>query len=107
MKRITIFLIFLALVLVSSTSKAEELIIHLKSGNSIHVKYDGVIQGVTFQGEGDAITGISMPQATIQPAVHQTRTSKSASAASSKDEKDKKKKGTFFRLKWAKPIDDY
>ncbi len=107
MKKITFFLIFLALVLISKTSQAKELIIHLKSGNSIHVKYEGVIQGVTLQGEGDAISGISMPQATIQPAVHQSRTSESASGESSKDDKEKKKKGGFFRLKWAKPIDDY
>ncbi len=106
MKKIIFFFVFLILVLVSNTSKARELIIHLKSGNSIHVKYDGVIQGVTFEGKGDAISGISMPQAMIQSELHQAEVSGPVDADSHKD-KEKNKKRSFFRLKWAKPIDDY
>lgn len=97
---------------------AEELVIQLKSGNTIKVRYEGAIQGVSLDGKTDGIEGFRIEGQA--PMAKQGTTGVQAQAASSstaaqpvnvegarqpvkqpetKDSKD----GWFYKLKWAAP----
>lgn len=100
-------ILFLLLVLLSSgAAHAEELVITLKSGDTIVVQYTGVIQGVTMKGTTDAIAGISMPQAATPSQTANQQGSGKNQAAVSPDDKGagKAKDAEGIRFKWAEPI---
>ncbi|NDY43010.1 hypothetical protein G3N55_09170 [Dissulfurirhabdus thermomarina] len=89
---------------------AEEMVIRLQSGNSIRITYHGLIDQVTFEGKGDAITGVVLPQ---PPDRHPEEGGGPAAGVSGEGRAPEKGKGEkaggerWIRLKWAKPIDDY
>ena len=94
------------------TAFSEELVIKLRSGNSISIKYTGTIQDITFHGDSDAITGIVLPQGITGIAPHRVEQPGPEAAAArpaepeeTKENRDSKKKG-WFRLKWAEPKDE-
>lgn len=118
MKRCGTILLFVLLVCTQMVY-AEELVVQLKSGNTIKVKYEGAIHGVTLEGTTDGIEGFRIEGQA--PAAQQRTTGVQSQAASSstaaqpasveggrqpvkqqtetKDSKD----GWFYKLKWAAP----
>lgn len=109
-----------ALSLSAQTVCAEELLIQLKSGNTIKVTYDGTIQGVALDGKADAIEGFRIegrkpvvqsqavtttPQSSgsaAQPAVASAAPAEGAKAVKQESAKDSND-GGWFKLKWAPP----
>lgn len=102
MKKIILF-VLLGLI-PSSTAFAEELVVHLTSGNAVVIQYTGAIQGVTFQGKTDAIAGLDMPT-TTKPAARAQQSATEKQAVNSHPEQIEAKNGKerWFRFKWAEP----
>lgn len=103
MKKIILF--FLLGLIPSSTAFAEELVVHLTSGNAVVVQYTGAIQGVTFQGKNDAIAGLDMPT-TPKPAMaraQQPVAEKQTVTSQPEQVEAKNGKERWFRFKWAEP----
>ena len=99
----TILFVVLGLIL-SSTAFAEELVVHLTSGNAVVVQYAGTIQGVTFQGKTDAIAGLDMPTATKSAAnAKQPAAEKQTVNCQPEQVAAKKEEGRWLRFKWAEP----
>lgn len=98
MKKIILF-ILLGLI-PCSTAFAEELVVHLTSGNAVVIQYTGTIQGVTFQGKTDAIAGLDMATAARvqQPVVDKQTSSPQPEQVEAKNGKER-----WFRFKWAEP----
>lgn len=88
----------------SSTAFAEELVVHLTSGNAVVIQYTGTIQGVTFQGKTDAIAGLDMPSAS-KPAARAQQPAAGKQPVNSQPEQIEAKNGKerWFRFKWAEP----
>lgn len=106
MKKI-IFFALLGLI-PSSTALAEEMVVHLTSGNAVVIQYTGTIQGVTFKGKNDAIAGVEMataakpaPAATSQPVIE-----KQAVGSQPEKVESPKEAGSGIRFKWAAPIEE-
>ena len=99
----TILFTLLGLIL-SSTACAEELVVHLTSGNAVVIQYTGAIQGVTFRGKTDGIAGMEMPTA-AKPAASTQQPAAGKQAVNPQPEKAeaKKEEGKLFRFKWAEP----
>ena len=104
MKKISLFI--LISLIASSSAYAEELVITLKSGNSIVIQYSGTIQGITMNGTTDGIAGINMQtpaadgidnsgQNTIQKQTPPPQMEKPTA-------RNEEKSGVRFR--WAEPI---
>lgn len=94
----TILFLFVG-VLSAGVAGAEELVIQLKSGNSITIQYTGAIQGVTWNGTTDGIAGLSMPTpAQAGTALGQTKAAPPSAAA-----EGKKADGSGIRFRWAEP----
>lgn len=104
MKKIILF-VLLGLI-PSGTAFAEELVVHLTSGNAVVIQYTGAIQGVTFQGKTDAIAGLDMPT-TAKPVGknQQPVAEKQTSPPQPQPEQVEAKNGKerWFRFKWAEP----
>lgn len=101
MKKTVLFLV--CSVFVFGTANAEELVIQLKSGNSITIQYSGAIQGVIWSGTTDGIAGLVMPPP-ANTAVGQTKTAQQpASPASAVKAEEKKTDGSGIRFRWAEP----
>ncbi|MCX5875571.1 MAG: hypothetical protein NT087_04595 [Deltaproteobacteria bacterium] len=102
MKKIILF-VLLGLI-PSSTAFAEELVVHLTSGNAVVIQYTGAIQGVTFQGKNDAIAGLDMPT-TTKPAARAQQPVAEKQAVTSQPEQVEAKNGKerWLRFKWAEP----
>lgn len=102
MKKIILF-VLLGLI-PSSTAFAEELVVHLTSGNAVVIQYTGAIQGVTFQGKTDAISGLDMPT-TSKPATKAQQPAAEKQPVNSQPEQIEAKNGKerWFRFKWAEP----
>jgi len=106
----TILFALLSLIL-SSTAFAEELVVHLTSGNAVVIQYTGTIQGVTFQGKTDAIAGLDLPTAAKpaarieQPATSAQQPVVEKQTANPQPEQVEAKNGKerWFRFKWAEP----
>ena len=88
----------------SSTAFAEELVVHLTSGNAVVIQYTGTIQGVALQGKTDAIASLDMP-ATAKPAAkaQQPVVEKQTSSPQPEQIEAKNGKERWFRFKWAEP----
>jgi len=99
----TILFVLLGLI-PSSTAFAEELVVHLTSGNAVVIQYTGAIQGVTFRGKTDAIAGLDMPT-TAKPATktQQPVADKQTSSPQPEQIEAKNGKERWFRFKWAEP----
>lgn len=99
----TILFVLLGLI-PSSTAFAEEMVVHLTSGNAVVIQYTGAIQGVTFQGKTDAIAGLDMPT-TAKPATKAQQPTSEKQTVSSQPEQVEAKNGKerWFRFKWAEP----
>jgi len=99
----TILFVLLGLI-PSGTAFAEELVVHLTSGNAVVIQYTGAIQGVTFQGKTDAIAGLDMPT-TSKPAAKtgQPVAEKQASPSQPEQVEAKNGKERLIRFKWAEP----
>jgi hypothetical protein len=107
MKKAVLLLLFV--LLFGSSVCAEELTINLSSGNTIVVQYTGSIQGVTMQGTGDTIAGVSMPQAVTPPASVSRQGTGVEQTAGVQEEKGKsktKKETGGVRFQWAEPISE-
>ncbi len=96
--------------LMGGLGMAQESVIKRTSGNLVKVQYEGAIKGVSFHGSGDAIAGIVMPSATGETAkavshAAEQRASEAKDSVETGDESPKKK--GWFKLRWAKPVDDY
>lgn len=102
MKKIILF-VFLGL-LCSGTALAEEMIIQLRSGNTMVIEYSGAIDKVTLNGETDAIVGINMKRSSMdtvqEPRATPEPENQPARSAAGKDSGQEEK---WFRLKWAEP----
>lgn len=88
------------------TAFAEEMVVHLTSGNAVVIQYTGTIQGVTFKGKNDAIAGVEMSTA-VKPATAITRqpaTEKQDVNSQPEKVEAKKEKGGGIHFKWAEPI---
>jgi hypothetical protein len=99
----TILFVLLGM-LPNSTAFAEELVVHLTSGNAVVIQYTGTIQGVSFQGKTDAISGLDMPTA-AKPAAKTQQPATEKQAVTSQPEQVEAKNGKerWFRFKWAEP----
>ena len=99
----TILFVLLGLI-PSSTVFAEELVVHLTSGNAVVIQYTGAIQGVTFQGKNDAIASLDMPT-TAKPAAKAQQPASEKQIVNSQPEQVEAKNGKerWFRFKWAEP----
>ncbi len=105
MKKTILFL--LCGVFAAGVAKAEELVIQLKSGNSITIQYTGSIQGVTMNGATDGIAGVSMtPAANAASAPAQARVpeQKAPAPSASPQAGEKKASGSGVRFHWAEPV---
>ena len=102
MKKTILFVLFG--LIASSPAFAEELVVHLTSGNAVVIQYTGVIQGVTFQGKTDAIAGLDMPT-TAKPTARAQQPATEKQAVTSQPEQVEAKNGKerWFRFKWAEP----
>lgn len=102
MKKIILF-VLLGLI-PSGTAFAEELVVHLTSGNAVLIQYTGAIQGVTFQGKTDAIAGLDMPT-TAKPAARAQQATTEKQTVNSQPEQVEAKNGKerLIRFKWAEP----
>lgn len=119
-----VFVLSACLLLCAQTVSAEELLIQLKSGNIIKVKYEGVVQGVSLDGKTDAIEGFRIegqrmsplaapsPNQALNQAPGQAQTAAVPAASGQpvsevKPAKPAEKKdageGGWFKLKWAPP----
>jgi hypothetical protein len=104
MKKIILFVLFG--LISGSTAFAEEMVVHLTSGNAVVIQYTGTIQRVTFNGKNDAIAGVDMPTA-VKPAmaiIQQPVTEKQDANSQPEKVEAQKEKGGGFRFKWAAPI---
>lgn len=96
---------FIALVgiFLPTLAGADELVVNLKSGNSLVIQYTGAIQGVTLQGNSDAIVGMNMAtkpaEAQVQPAGGQSLPEAQADPGTV----GKAPRGSGIQLKWADP----
>jgi hypothetical protein len=105
MKKTILFILFG--LISSSTAFAEEMIVHLTSGNAVVIQYTGTIQGVTMKGATDSITGVSMPQtATPAGAVNQQESGKKQTVMPQSEKKEVNTQETGIRFKWAEPISE-
>lgn len=101
------FVVLFALSLLPCIACADEMVVNLKSGNSLVIQYTGTIHGVTMQGDSDAIAAMNM---TAKPkkessASTSAQDEKSAGETGNKAEgKDGKEGG--MQLKWAAPIEE-
>ncbi len=103
MKKIIIF-ILLGLI-PSGAALAEEMVVHLTSGNAVVIQYTGAIQGVTFKGKNDAIAGVEMSTA-VKPATaitQQPATEKQDVNSQPEKVEAKNEKGGGIHFKWAEP----
>jgi len=103
MKKIILFIV-LGLI-PSTTALAEEMVVHLTSGNAVVIQYTGTIQGVTFKGKSDAIAGVDLPKA-VKPAMtvtHQPVTEKQDANTQSEKVETRQETGAGIRFKWAEP----
>lgn len=96
-------LIALLAIFVPALANADELVVNLRSGNSLVIQYTGAIQGVTLQGDSDAIVGMNMAtkpaDARVQPAGGQSLTEAQVEPGTG----DKAPRESGIRLKWADP----
>ncbi len=99
MKRL--LLLVVPLFLFCWTAQADEMVVHLQSGNDVLIEYTGTINRVTIKGDSDAITGMQMKHTTdkviaAEPAGH----------VADKTVKGEKEKGSKVKFRWAKPLDE-
>lgn len=97
--------------LAAASVYGSEMIVQLKSGNSIVIQYSGTIESVTLQGESDSIIGMKMNVARQQGVQQKTTVKKeenkvpavsiNASAVAMKEDSS-----SAARIKWARPIND-
>jgi hypothetical protein len=100
------FLFILLGLIPSTTVLAEEMVVHLTSGNAVVIQYTGTIQGVTFKGKSDAIAGVDLPTA-VKPAMTVTQqpvTEKQEANTQSEKVGTQQETGAGIRFKWAEPI---
>ncbi len=98
--------------LAAGTVYGSEMIVQLKSGNTLVVRYTGNIESVTLQGDSDSIIGMEMHVAEQQQDVQQKTTvsreensvpvATTTAGAVVRGEKS----SSSARIKWARPIDD-
>ncbi|MEF3168810.1 MAG: hypothetical protein K6360_05680 [Deltaproteobacteria bacterium] len=97
--------------LLSGIAFSEEVVIKLKSGDSISITYTGAIEDISYHGDKDGIAGIvnkSSPKAIHEAGPSQDNNALNAKKTSEeKDTATEKKKGWGLRLKWAEPKDEY
>lgn len=98
----TILLLLCSMCVAAGTANAEELVIQLKSGNSITIQYSGSIQGVTWNGATDGIAGLTMPPPPANAAPKAVQQAVPAAAAPTAEEK--KSEGSGIRFRWAEPV---
>lgn len=102
MKKIILF-VLLGLI-PSSTAFAEELVVHLTSGNAVVIQYTGTIQGVTFQGKTDAIAGMNMATTAKSVGKNQQPVAEKQTSQSQPEQVEAKNgKERWLRFKWAEP----
>lgn len=94
----TILFLLCSMCAAVGTANAEELVIQLKSGNSITIQYVGSIQGVTMNGATDGIAGLTMPPLSANAV---PRAAQQAAPAAPVEEK--KSEGGTIRFRWAEP----
>ncbi len=112
MKTRNILLIICLACLAAGPALADQMIVQLKSGNTVIIDYQGSINGVTMQGESDGIVGMQLHRSKSTPAASipetMTKEKPEATPALSRPEVQKKDNhsGSAVRIKWARPIDD-
>ena len=79
--------------------RAEEMVIQLKSGNSLTIQYSGSIQGVSWNGTTDGIAGLSMPRSVKIGGVAE----KAVPTMPVVKAEEKKAEGSAIRFRWAEP----
>ncbi len=103
MKKIAIFIFF---TLVSSTfAYAEELVVDLKSGNSVIIEYTGVIESVSLIGETDAIKTMNF-QKDPKKQTHQITTPPKVVPSPPERTEVKDRESGWVRMKMAEPLSE-
>ena len=104
MKKIVFF--FVMGMAFCAVSFAEELVVNLKSGNTIVIKYTGTIQGVTLKGSTDAIEAMNIQGVPEGASAQQTGQPQVQRQGQAQDKVEKTKDsndGSWFKLRWAAP----
>jgi len=99
MKKTIMF--FLCSVCAAGIAHAEELVVQLKSGNSLTIQYSGSIQGVTWNGATDGIAGLTMPPSAN--AVPKAAQQAASAAPTPAGEKKSEGSSSTIRFRWAEP----
>ncbi|MDA3971407.1 MAG: hypothetical protein PF442_08645 [Desulfobulbaceae bacterium] len=103
MKKIAIFIFF---TLVSSTfAYAEELVLDLKSGNSVIIEYTGVIESVSLIGETDAIKTMNF-QKDPKKSGENITTQPNVVSSPPETTQVKDQKNGWIRMKMADPLSE-
>ena len=97
--------------LTAGTVYASEMIVQLKSGNTLTIEYSGAIESVTLQGDSDSIIGMKMNVAEQQGAADKaiisgTQNPVPATASAAVTPVKEEKKSSAATIRWARPIDD-
>jgi hypothetical protein len=85
---------------------ADEMIVSLKSGNSLVIHYTGAIHGITMEGASDAIVAINTaaePEKISPAGTSRQQLEPAVEKESKEDNGDKENK---LRVKWADPIQE-
>lgn len=103
------YIVFVVLALfVAVPAGADQMTVKLKSGNSIIIESSGPIDGVTLQGDSDAIVGMKTQKSSEQ--VPQFEPSKNVQPSAddnlAAEPQVSKGHGSSVRIKWTKPMDD-
>ena len=91
---------------------ARQMIVHLKSGNTVVIDYSGTIESISLEGKTDSIIGLKMPDADKKnsqqkaAAGPETENAPASSAVTAAPLEEKENSSSPVHLKWARPIDD-
>jgi hypothetical protein len=104
----SIYVIAILLIFSSATAHADEMIVHLKSGNSVIIQYTGIIESVKLEGSTDAIAGMNMKNAAKpQTSSRNDDSPKQTSSINPAGKKEKiEKKNKKIGVRWADPISE-
>lgn len=103
-----IYVIAILFFFLGGIAHADEMIVHLKSGNSVIIQYSGNIEGVKLEGDSDAIVGINMQKAAKPEAYSRNDNSEKETSSIHPVEKSKntKKSNQKAGIRWADPISE-
>ncbi len=94
-------------VLAAQTTYANEMIVKLKSGNTVVIEYTGAIERVSLEGDSDAILGMTMHTGTRQnPELQRQKSAARPTPEEQKTEEAGDKEKSSLKFSWARPIDD-